>query len=156
MLLETVGVTEGRFLGVAEVSGNGVEGLHAGNVNLGVLDDATILNVDTANFRESARCLVVVGKELGDDCELAASVDGPAAAIEVRDSHTEGVKVTAVRITETIEATLNSTVLARAASLAINGAGMRGIGCRDGISLPNVHLIAAGTEVARSSVGVTW
>jgi len=154
LLLEAVGVTEGGLLGIAEIGGDGVIGGHARDSGLGVLDDLAVLNVETTDFAECAGGGVVAGKELSDDRELAAGVDGHAFAVEVLDTHTEGVEIATVGVTDTLVAAVNGTVSALAASLTSDLARVGSEGSGDGVGFPNIEFTAAGTVLTSSCVSV--
>ncbi len=128
--------------------------MHAGDVDLRILDDTTILDIDTTDLGECAGGGVVVSEELSDNSEFAAGIDGHALAEEVLDTHTEGVKITTVGVTNTIEPALDGAVFAGAASLTAHGARVGSVGSRNRVCLPNVHFTTAGTEVACSSIRV--
>jgi hypothetical protein len=154
MSLEGVGVTEEGLLGGAEVVGDGVEIGEAGEGGERVGDGLAVLDVEATDFGEGARSGVVVGDELGDDGEFGGSVDRLASAVEGSVTHTEGVEVTTIGIANTIVTGGDGAVFAGAASLAGDGAGVRGVGGGHGVGLPDIHLIAAGTEVTSTGVGV--
>lgn len=155
VLLEAWCVTESLLLSITEVSGDRIEIAHARDVGLGVLNDTSILNIQAANLRECAGSGIVVSEELSDNCEWTGCVDCHSRAVEVLNSHTEGVKVTTVRVAETVIAALNGTILSSAPSLSINVARVRCKGCSIGVCFPNIHLVATSTEVTSTSIRVT-
>jgi hypothetical protein len=84
---EVVIVAKCGLLGGAEFIGDGIVGSHAGNVDLGVLDDLAVLNVDTADFLERTSVSVVGGLELGDDGDLLGGIDNETLSVEGGVTH---------------------------------------------------------------------
>jgi len=125
---ERVGIAEEGLLGRAERVGDGVVGGETGECGEGVGDDLAILDVEAADLREGARGGVVVGDELRDDGELGGGIDELARAVERLVTHTEGVEVTTIGVTDTVVAGGDGAVLARAASLTRDGTGMGSVG----------------------------
>lgn len=154
LLLEGVGVRERGLLRGAEAVGDGVAGGHASDVDLGVLDDLAALHVNAADLAERARGGTGVRDELGHDGHLGARVDGEALAVERLVAHAEGVEIATVGIADALVPAVDGAVFASAAVHARDGAGVRGVGGRDGVGLPDIHLIAARAVVARSGVRV--
>ena len=70
-----VGVAEGGLLSGAELVAERVPLSHSGDVDLGVLEDDTVLDVDAADLLECARGGTGGGQELGDDGHLLGGVD---------------------------------------------------------------------------------
>lgn len=155
VLLEARCITESLLLCITEVGSDRIEIAHAWDVSLGVLDNTSILDIEAANLGECAGSGVVVSEELSNNCKRTGGVDCHSGTIEILDAHAEGVEVTTIRVTETVKAALNSTILASAPSLSINGARVRCKGCRIGICLPNIHLVAASAEVTSTGIGIT-
>lgn len=152
---EPVVVAEDRLLLLAEVLGDGVGGVDAGDTRHAVGDDCTVLDVEAADLSEVAAGGAVVGNELGDDGELLAGVDGHALAEEGLVAHTEGVEVATIGVTEAVVPVVTLAALStRAASLDIDSAGMRGECSTHGVGLPDVHLVAASTVLAASCIGI--
>ena len=152
VLVEVVGVAEDFLLLGTEVLGDGVDGVDSGDVDVGVLDHLAVLDVDAADLRESSGGGVVAGQELGDNCERLGSVDGHAGAQESGVAETEGVEVTTVGVAETC---VPSAVITGAASLTVGRARVRGKGSSDAVGLPDIHLTAASTKAADTSVGAS-
>lgn len=97
-------LTEGGFLGVAIRVGDGTVA-EAGGCGLGVLDFLSILDVESLDLLEIARVSSVGGQELGDDGEGFAGVNSELGTRteEVFISHSVGVEVTAVLVTDSLE-----------------------------------------------------
>jgi hypothetical protein len=150
VLVEVVGVAEYGLLLGAEVLGDGVDGVDAGDVHSRVLDGLAVLDVDAADLRERTGGGVVVRQELGHDGERLAGINGETVAVECGVTHTEGVEVAAVSVTET---SVPGAVVARAAGLLGNSARVRSVCSSIAVGLPNIHLTAAGTVVTSTSVG---
>ena len=152
---EAVAITE-SFFGRGTVSGgDGVVCRHAGDVDFGVLDNLAALDVEATDLRERAARRVVVGKELSDDGELGVGVDSLAGAVEVLVTHTVGVEIATVGVADATVAVVGTTASCTAAAAGLGPvAGVRSIGSGNGVGLPNIHLVTAGTVVSGSSVRV--
>jgi len=72
---EDVGITEGGLLSSAELVAERVPLSHSGDVDLGVLEDDTVLDVDAADLLECARGSTSGGQELSDNGHLLGGVD---------------------------------------------------------------------------------
>lgn len=155
LVLEARGIAEGSLCLVTVGASDGVEGVHSGNVDLGVLDDVAILNVETADLAKSAAGGVVAGKELGDNGELAAGVNGHALAVVSRVAHAERVEITTIRITNSAVSAGRTASSARATGEAIALARVGSEGSRHGVGFPDIHLIAAGTKITCSAVDIS-
>lgn len=142
MRLEAGGVVENGFLVVTESFGNGVEGGQSWDVAVAVLDDDTVLNVDTTNFAEGAGGSVVARQELGDDGEYGVSIDGQARSVEGLVTHTEGVEVAAVGVAQTVVSVSDRALFTSAFGLTLNATWVGGECRRDGVGFPNIHLVA--------------
>ena len=129
-LLKRVGVAERGLLRGAEVGGDRVECVDAGDVGLRVGDHLAILDVETADLAELAGRGVVRREELRDDGDLGRGVDGLAGAVELLVAHAERVEVTAVLVAERVVAVVAavSAVVASAGGLLGHGADVRGVG----------------------------
>jgi hypothetical protein len=168
--LEGVGVAESRLLRGAEGLGDGVAG-YALDGRVAVLEDLAVLYVEALDLREGG----ARADELGDDGHFLGGVEGGAGAVEVLDAHAVAllgllvcglswvggcsayVEITSVLVADTavtvaavsardiISALLKTRALAR----------VRGVGGRDGVGLPDIHLGAAGTDLTRSGVRVS-
>lgn len=97
--LELVVVGESSLLGVTEGVGKGVSG-ETGDGGNRVLDDLTVLDVDTLDFLERAGVCAVGGDELSDDGHLCLGVDGLAGSVEPGVAHAVGVEVTTVLVAD--------------------------------------------------------
>lgn len=131
LCLKVINVTESDLLVGAELGGDRVVGLHAGNVGLGVCDDLAALDVDTANFAEGTTGGVVAGQELGHDSHLLGAVDGLALAEEGLVTHAVRVEIASVLVADTrmsLSRGIVSAVGTRAAGWALSLARVRGIG----------------------------
>lgn len=113
-----------------------------------------VLDVEATNLGESAGGRIVAGEELGDNGEFGAGVDSHALAVEGGITHAERIEVATVGVAETVVAAVDGTVLAFAASLAIDLARVRSVGGGHGVGFPDVHFTAAGTVIAGSCVDV--
>jgi len=155
LVLEGSGIAESRLLSVTIVGRDGIEGVHSRNVGLGVLNDLAILNVDATDLGETSGGRAAVGDELGDDGELLRGVDSEALAVEGFVALAEGVEVATIGIADGSVAVIGTT--ARGASALVETGGgtrMGGVGRRDGVGLPDIHLVTAGTSTTGSSVRV--
>ena len=153
--LVLVVVTEGGLALIAERIGDRVTGADAVDVDLGVLDDFAVLLVDTADLDELTGVGVALGDELGDNSELGAGVDKLAGAVEGGVAKTVRVEVAAVFVADTIVTFVAITTISTlAADLAVDGARMGSVCGGDGVGLPDIHLLAAGTVPAGAGVGV--
>lgn len=155
LALEAVGVAEDGFLLGTKLGGDGVGGVEARDVDLGVLNDDVVLDIQTTDLGKRAGSGAVGSNELGDDSELSVGVDGLAGSVELLLAETVGVEVTAVFVAETAVPVVTITALGTgAACLPDGGARMGGISSRDGVGLPEVHLGAASSVAALAGVGV--
>ena len=109
--LEVVVVAEDGLLLRAELIGDGVARVDAGDVDLGVLEDLAILDVETTDLSESAGGGVVGGEELSNDGELLLGVNGSTRAKEGLVTHTPGVEVTTILVTNTTVTVVTITTL---------------------------------------------
>lgn len=89
LLGESVCVTESGLLLVAKVGGDFVSGGDSGDVAHRVLDDLTVLDVDTTNGSEVTGGGVVRSDELGDHGYFGSGVDCETWAVEAGVAHTE-------------------------------------------------------------------
>jgi hypothetical protein len=152
---EVVLVVEDGLLGSAELVGDRVVGSHSGDVGLGVLDDYTILDVDTADFLERTSIGSVSSDELGDDGDLLGGIDSLAGSVEVLLTLAVRVEVASILVADTTISVITVTaVVSEAAVWSILAARVRGVGGGDGVGLPDIHLIAACAVLALSGVGV--
>lgn len=148
--LEGRSVAKDGLLGVAESIGNGVAS-HAGNGGGRVLVRLAVLDVEALDLAE----LRAGADELGDDCHLLGGVEGGAGAIEVLNTHAVAVEIATVLVADTSVAVVAITAGGASALLETCAlAGMGSVGGGDGVSLPDIHLWAASTDLASSSVGV--
>lgn len=153
LVLERPGILENALLLVAPRVGDRIT-LGTSVSRLGVLDDLAVLNIEATNFGESTGGRVVVGDKLGDNCEFLGGIDGVAGAcaIEVLDTLTIRIEITAIGIADRAVAVSNGAVLA--AGDTRGSARMGGIGSGNGVGLPDIHLIAASTPFASTSIGI--
>ena len=149
--LERRCVTEGGLLLVTVLLSDGVAA-DALNGRVGVLEDGSSLDVETLDLGEAG----AGADELSDNSHLLGGVEGHAWAVEVTDAHAVAVEVAAVLVANSAVAVVAVTaayfVLALLETSAL--AGMRSVGSGDGVGLPDVHLGAAGTQLALAGVGV--
>jgi len=154
--LEGVVVLEGGLLGLTERVGEGVDSRDSGDAIRGVLDDLAVLDIEMADLLESAGVGAVSSDELSDNGHLLVGVEGLSGTIEGRVTHTVGVEVTPVLVTDTGVSLITVTALGtRATGLALNGARVRSVGSGDGVCFPNIHLRAASTVGSGTGVRVT-
>jgi hypothetical protein len=126
------------------------------DVDVGVGDDDTVLDIETADFRESTAGGSSGGQELGDNGEWLGGIDtGESWAVEVLDTIAVRVEVASALVANTSRAVSITAVVAAstAAVRTIDCARMGGIGGRDGVGLPEIHFIAACAVFALSAVG---
>jgi hypothetical protein len=148
-----VAVTKGSLLSSTEFGGDGIESVHAGDVGLGVLDDLAVLDVETANLFEGAVSGSVAGDELGDDGEFGLGVHGQTFTIEGSVTHAVRVEVASVFVADSTVAVVSITaVISRTPVWASNSTTVWGIGSRDLVGFPDIHLRAARAVFALASV----
>jgi hypothetical protein len=124
---ERVGVTESSLLSIAEVVRDRVECLHSRDVRVRVLDDLAVLDVQATDLDEVTVGRVVGRQELSDNSDLLSGVDSQAGPEERLITHAPRVEVATVCVTETVVAVgTSATVCARAASLTVDSAVVRG------------------------------
>ena len=145
LLVEDVGVAERGLLLRAEVLGDRVDAVDAGDLRERVLDDLAALHVDAADLGEGTGGRVVGGQELRDDREGLARVDGHALAEESGVTHAVRVEVTAVAVAH---ASVARAVSARATSLRDSSARVGSEGSRIVVGLPNCDTQVSKRRVA--------
>lgn len=152
--LEAVSVAEQSLLCVAEVIGDGVvSGAEACQVRLRVLNDNSVLNIETADFDEVTSGCVVSSDELRDDGDLLVCIDGETLAEERLSAHAEGVIITTILVANSVIALVAITAVSTGAtSLSSDRADVRGHRRGHGISLPDIHLVAACAVAAGSRI----
>jgi len=117
----------------------------------------SVLNPDTANFRERAIVRTVCGNPLGDNSDRFSSIKSVLAGISEESviSHSEGVEVASIFVTDSTIAVATVTTFSTFATvLSVNGAYVRSVGSRDRVGFPNVHFITASTIVSDSRVWI--
>lgn len=152
--LERGSVSENALLGIAELLGDGVAS-DAGDGRVAVLVDLAVLHVEALDFREGG----ARADELSDDSHLLLGVELHAGAVEVLDAHAVAVEVAAVLVADAAIAVVTVTAVGASAGYETSALARVGsVGSGDGVGLPDVHLSAAGTELAGSTVrvGVRW
>jgi hypothetical protein len=143
-------IAECALLRLTERVGDGVSS-DAGDGGLRVLKDLSVLDVealDLAHARAGA-------DELRDDSHLGLGVESCARSVEVLNAHAVAVEVAAVLVANALVAI--GAVAAVDAGAGYETSALAGVGRVGGgnrVSLPNVHLGAAGAEFARAGVGV--
>ena len=155
-LSEAIVIVEYRLLSGAELVRDGVECTHSRNVRLGILDDTAVLDVNTADLNKITSGLVVVGEELRDNSYLLRGVDSHALSEECLITHTERVEVAAVLVTDTglSVVAVAAVSLVLAAGLSLDAAYVRGDCRTHGVGFPDIHFIAACSELSLSSVRI--
>lgn len=92
---------------------------------------------------------------MGDDGHFGFGVEGGAGPVEVLHPHAVAVEVAAVLVANALVAVVAVAAVGAGAGYETGTlAGVRGVGCRDGVGLPDVHLGAAGARGAGAGVGV--
>ena len=102
----------------------------------GVLDDLTVLNVETVVLLEDS---TVVGGELGNDSDGLGGVDLLAEAVELVVADVVGVVAAAVLVADTVELALSTLALVELGLVARVRSQVGG----SSIGLPDVELVAA-------------
>lgn len=86
----------------------------------------------------------VVGDKLGDDGEGPGRVDRLAGAVKLPVAEAVRVEVAAVLVADgVVPVAAGAAVDALAAGLLVDGADVRGVGCRVRVCFPDVHFRAA-------------
>lgn len=125
----------------AEGLGDGVEGgVHAGDVDESVLVGDTVLDVEALDINESAGGGAIVSDELGDDGERLGSIKDTSGTVEVGVAHSVRVEIASVGVAEAGVSVRVTAIVTSASGLPDDGAGMRSIGGRDGVGLPDILL----------------
>jgi hypothetical protein len=147
---ELVVVAESSLLGLAEAVGDGVAA-DAGDSGLGVLEHLAVLDIEALDLGQAG----ARADELGDDGHFLLGVEGGAGAVEVLDAHTVAVEVAAVLVADTLVAVVAITTVGACAGNNTRAlAGMGGVGSRDTVGLPNIHLRAAGANGTSTGVSI--
>lgn len=151
---EDILIAEGFLLGCAEVRGDRVSGDTA-NVRGRVGDNLSVLHVDALDLAEGAGVGAVAGDELSNNGHLGLGVDGLARAEEGLVTHTEGVEVTSIGIAGSCVASggvSSATLVALAHGLFGALARVRSVGSGNAVGFPDIHLRAARSVAANTSV----
>ena len=134
-------------------------------------DDNIILDVESSDFTESAGGCAVSSDELGDDGEGLGGVDGFASSVEVESTHTVGVEIASISITNRRVSGTNTAIGTAATSLLGDRAGMtiiysqsgihkrhcfdlRSVGGRDDVGFPDIHLVTARSVFSRTGIHI--
>lgn len=153
--LEVVVIAESGLLLRAEVVGDLVGCSNASDVAHGVLDNLAVLDVEALDACERTGVGSAGGDELGHHGELLRGINGLSRAEEGLVTHAVAVEVTSVLVAETRVAVIAVTTLdSRAAGEPVACAGMRGVGRRVQVRLPDVHLGTAGSVATTSGVRI--
>lgn len=92
---------------------------------------------------------------LSHDSDLLAGVNSLAQSEEGSVSHTVGVEVTPILVTDASVSVVAITTLGTTATEETVGtAGMGSVGGGHRVGFPDIHFTTAGTEVSGSGVGV--
>lgn len=153
-LSEDVLIAEGFLLGCAEVRGDRVSG-DTTDIRGRVGDNLSVLHVDALDLAEGAGVSAVAGDELSDHGHLGLGVDGLAGAVEALVAHAEGVEVTSIGIAGSCVASggvSSATLVALAHSLFGALARVRRVGTGNAVGFPDIHLRAARSVTANTSV----
>ncbi|KAJ8109446.1 hypothetical protein OPT61_g7451 [Boeremia exigua] len=148
---EGAGVAEDGLLGGAERVADRVAS-DARDGRVAVLEDFAVLDVEAADLADAG----AGADELRDNGHLGLGVELGAGAIEVLHAHAVAVEVTTVLVAHTLVAvgTVTALDLRRAGIKSGVLARVGGVGGRDGVGFPDIHLGAAGTHLAISGVRV--
>jgi hypothetical protein len=147
---EGVVVAEGSLLVLAEAVSDGVSA-GAGDGGLRVLVNFAVLDVEALDLGQAG----AGADKLRNDGHLLLGVEGGAGAVEVLHTHAVAVEVAAVLVADALVAVIAVTAVgARASNDTRALAGVGSVCGRDAVSLPDVHLSAAGASGAGTGVGV--
>jgi len=118
--LEFVHVLGGSFLLLAECVADGVGGGYTSHICVGILNDNSVLNIDSLDLAESTGAGSVVGNKLCNNGEEFGGVDGLSRTVERLVAEAEGVEVAPVLVADTIISVVGivTAVIASATSLA--------------------------------------
>eukprot|EP00411_Alexandrium_monilatum_P052056 CAMPEP_0175424174 /NCGR_PEP_ID=MMETSP0095-20121207/48643_1 /TAXON_ID=311494 /ORGANISM="Alexandrium monilatum, Strain CCMP3105" /LENGTH=495 /DNA_ID=CAMNT_0016723457 /DNA_START=9 /DNA_END=1493 /DNA_ORIENTATION=- len=123
-----------------------------------VLDDTAVLDIEALNPGQLARVGAICGVELRDNLDRPAGVHNVSRAVAVEGPvpHPVGVEVATILVAVPVE-TFFAIPARRAFTLhgARDAAGVRGVGCRLAVGLPDVHLGTAEAVLANSVVDVS-
>ena len=98
--------------------------------------------------------ITYISDELGNNGEWLGGINSQTRAIECGVAHAIRVEIASISITERGVPCANAAVGARASSLLGDRARMRGIGSRNRVGLPDIHLVTARAIHAGTSIGV--
>lgn len=154
-LIEDVGVTESSLLSRAVVLGDRVA-RNTCNQALRVRDNLAVLYVEPLDLAKATRR---IREELSHNGKLLSGVEVEAGARAIESS----VALTITIEITTIGVAVSSVAVRRVSSaasitfagvVANIGAGMGSVGGGDAVGLPDIHLRAAGTLAASTSVSI--
>lgn len=153
--LEVVGVVECGLLLVAECISDLVGDVDAINGGVRVGDGHTVLDVEALDGGECAGIGAVGSDELGDDGDDLRGVHGPTNTEEGGVAHTVAVEVTSILVADAGVAVITiTTVGSLAAGESLTRACVWGVGSGGLVSLPDIHLRAAGSVSSAASVNI--
>ncbi len=136
--------TEGLGLGIAVSVVDAVGSCHACNVNVGVGNDFSILDIVAADGLEGPVGSAVGCDELSNNSELASRVDSLVGSIKSWCTHAVGVEITATLIAHATAGAIGSL-----AGISTGDVTRVRSECRSSrIGFPDIHLVAASTEGA--------
>jgi hypothetical protein len=145
-------VLEGCLLLIAELGCDGVT-VDTGNRGSGLRNGLSALDIEALDLHS-----VTSANELSNDSELLRGVHSHALAVEILDTHTVAVEVTAVRIAYASIAVCRvcSTTAVTVAAGLLDGAARMGCdGRTDGVGFPDVHLSAARAVATDTSICIS-
>lgn len=156
MLIPGIGAVENGFCLCAECLGDRVSG-DACDLRVRIGNDNTILNIKALDLIESSTSSSGVGKELSNNREDFVGIDGHSRSVEGLVAETVRIEITSIRIARTAISACgvgSTACVANTLDLPRSIARMGSKSGRDGICLPDIHLGAARSVVAKASIDI--
>ncbi|TRY69411.1 hypothetical protein TCAL_15133 [Tigriopus californicus] len=157
LLLMIVHITKEILDIGAEIVGDGVIVGHTIEVDLGVFDHLSVLNVLPADFHQISVVRAIIGDELGDHSHRLGAVHLEAGSLaeEGGVAHAVRGKVTTVLVAHAVVSVTRvvvSAILALTSGGLIHITSVGGVGLALAVGFPQVHLHTTGSKVTESGV----
>lgn len=157
LVLVIVDVTKDSLSLAAELISDGIDWVNSRNLDSWVLVDPATLDPLAADLNKVTIVSAIMSDELSDDGELLVGVEGETGArtIEVPVAHAPWVDVASVLVADTVVTLVRGVVTARRALAtveAVSRASVGSVGVGVVVGLPDIHLGAASSVLARAGI----
>jgi len=136
---------------IADCAGRG----DAGHVTESVVDDFTVLHVDSVDGAESTSGRTVISDELSNNGEWLGCVYNLARAVEALVAKAERIEITTIFVANAVVSVVGivTASVTCACSLASGRTDMGSESIGNGVGFPDIHLVTAGSRAAGTRVG---